>query len=114
MRLVVEGFNQQRDPYGKPWATRKPPPAWAIRAFGLIQDNHRLLDDTGKGIDRLRARPTATGIRFSTVDYMKFHLTGTRYMVTRQWLPMNGLGPIWGEAFNRVAANRVRQQLGLK
>jgi hypothetical protein len=114
MRLVVDGFNRETDPYGKAWQPRKKPPAWAIRAFGLMQDDHKLLDKSGAGIDKLRARGTSTGIRFTTVGYMKFHLSGTRSMVARPWLPVNGLGILWGESFNRVAAKRIREQLGFR
>lgn len=105
MRLVVEGFVEERDPYGNKWDPRKQPTGtW------------NLLDKSGQGIDQLRARGTSTSIRFTTLAYMKYHLSGTHRMVARPWLPTQSgtLGPIWGEAFNRIAAKRIRERLGIR
>lgn len=108
---VIAGFREQRDPYGNAWAPRKVPPDWAIRAFGLIQSNHPLLDDTGAGINSFSAQATPTGIRLRIDGHMKFHLTGTRFMVPRKFFPVDGLGPIWGAAFMRVASQAFQRRL---
>ena len=114
VKLMVDEFNQQRDPYGKPWAPRKRPPDWAIRAFGLMQDDHRLLDKSGKMIDSLRAKPLANGnVKVTMRPYAQFHQTGTDKMVARKLVPDDAmdLGPIWGRAFNRVADDILRGML---
>lgn len=101
-------FIEERDPYGRRWAARKKAPDWAIRAFGLMQSNHKLLDKTGDGIDSLTAKPTATGIRLRIAGHMRFHLTGTGKMKARKFFPVDGLGPIWGDAFLRVSSKVFR------
>lgn len=115
-KQVIAGFAQQRDPYGRTWAPRKRPADWAIRAFGLMQDNHPILDTrrTDGAVNRLRARPTARGVVITTSGYMQFHLTGTKYMKKRMWVPdMNiGLGPIWGNGVNRVTSDVLRALMG--
>jgi hypothetical protein len=98
---AIRGFVGQRDPYGKMWPARKSGGSWP------------LLDKSGIGINRLSARPTSTGVRISTVGYMKYHLTGTRFMPARKWAPIDGLGPFWGDAFLQVLAGEIRNRLGL-
>lgn len=109
-RLVLDGFVSQRDPYGKAWAPRKKAADWAIKAFGLIQSNHPILD-TGRSdgaVNRLTVRPTATGVTIRTNGYMKFHLTGTEKMVSRKWIPVDGLGT-WKAPLQEVYFAKVQE-----
>ncbi len=96
---TLDCFNQQRDPYGKAWKSRQEPTGgWPI------------LDKTGAGVESITSRPTATGIKIRVgKDYMGFHLTGTSRMVSRKFLPVDGLGPIWEPAFQRVADRTFRK-----
>lgn len=112
-RLTLQGFVQQRDPDGKPWAPRKKAADWVIRAFGLMQDNHPILD-TGRrdgAVNRLTVRSTNDGVRLTTNKYMKFHLTGTYKMVPRKWIPTTELGPIWRNALQTVYTDSIRSLL---
>ena len=111
--LILDGFRQQRDPYGRKWAPRRKAPDWAVRAFGLMQDNHPLLDKTGRGINSFTTRAASRRIVVRALDYMGFHQSGTRNMVARKEVPdpEMGLGPIWGLAFNRVADDVLRGML---
>lgn len=109
-RQIIAGFNAKRDPYGRAWAPRKPPPAWAARAFGLMQRSHPLLDDTGRMIDSMRSRPSGGAVLVTGLGYAEFHQEGTRLMVARRLLPapVLGLGPTWGDAYlmvSRMVAN---------
>ena len=96
---VIAGFREQRDPYGTAWQARKDNGGWPI------------LDKTGAGIDSFTAQSTPTGIRLRIDGHMKFHLTGTRFMVPRRFFPVDGLGPIWGTAFMRVASQVFARKL---
>lgn len=107
---AIQGFNEKRDPYGSPWEPRKKPPDWAVKAFGLMQDNHPLLDKTGKGISTLTARALAGGrVVMKIISYFKFHQTGTYKMVARKIFPdeERGLG-LWAEPVYRSAVKAVR------
>lgn len=106
----LRGFREQRDPYGVPWAPRKRPPDWAIRAFGLMQDEHKLLDKTGRGVGSLTSRAVGDRVVMRMVDYMKFHQTGTYKMVARKMFPeeSQGLGT-WSAPINRAAVDAVRE-----
>lgn len=109
----LECFRQQRDPYGAPWAPRKKPPDWAIRAFGLLQTNHKLLDYTGNGINSLRSVALSGGsVQLRIINYMKFHQTGTYKMVARKYFPdpTRGLG-LWGRPVNDAALEAVREMI---
>lgn len=112
-RLTLDGFVQQRDPYGKPWAPRRKAADWAIKAFGLMQDNHPILDTgrTDGAVNRLTVSSTADGVRLKTNAYMRFHLTGTNKMVARKWIPTDGNAPIWRNALQTVYTDHVRALL---
>lgn len=104
-RQVVVGFAAKRDPYGRSWRPRKVPAAWAARAFGMMQDNHPLLDKTGKMIESIRTRPVGGSVVSTGLGYLGFHQEGTVNMVARRLFPAPemGIGPIWGDAFLKVS-----------
>jgi hypothetical protein len=108
-RLILDGFIGQHDPDGKPWAQRKKVPDWAIKAFSKMQSNHKILDQglPDGAVESLTVRATATGITVRTKGYMKFHLSGTRSMVPRKWIPTTELGPVWKPALQSIYADRV-------
>lgn len=109
---IIDGFNAKRDPYGKPWAPRRPLPDWVIRAFHPT--NHPLLDKSGKMIDTAKSKAVGLKIRVSMKPYAKFHQDGTVKMVARKLVPDGAnLGPIWGAAYLRVSANLARQLMGV-
>jgi phage gpG-like protein len=106
----IAGFRAQSDPYGVPWAPRKPPKAWAALAFGFIDNGHRLLDDTGKMVESLKARYSRGTILMSIKGYAQFHQSGTRSMVPRKIFPdqASGLGT-WSDPIQRAATDAVRE-----
>lgn len=111
--LTLECFNSETDPYGRPWERRKAPPDWAIRAFGLMQGAHKLLDDSGAGINSLTSRASGTSIFMRMgKDYMGFHLRGTRFMVPRKFWPVDGLPDSWARDFSETAERSARNTIG--
>lgn len=107
--LIAE-FVGERDPYGERWAPRKKATGWAVRAFGLIDDGHKLLDKSGKMIDSITSRASNDGAIIKLRGYAKFHQTGTRNMVARKLFPENsrGLG-LWSAPVNEAATAAVRE-----
>lgn len=105
----LRGFQQERDPYGTPWAPRKPAKAWAVKAFGLIDNGHKLLDDTGAMINSLRVRYVRGTVLMKIKGYAKYHQSGTRYMTARKIFPDgSGLGT-WEQPIQDAATNAVRE-----
>lgn len=107
----VAGFREQRDPYGKPWATRKPPKAWAVRAFGLMQDDgHPILDKSGDMINSLRSRASGSRVLMRILGYAKFHQYGTVRMEARMIFPdpARGLG-LWRDPIEKASVEAVRE-----
>jgi phage gpG-like protein len=104
--LVAADFAAGRDPYGSAWAPLAP----ATRRKGRT---HPPLDASG----RLRASvwwapAPGAGLRLggSPPAYGQYHLTGTRHMPARPWLPASGLPAAWKrmiEAAMRTAADEV-------
>ena len=112
---MLRGFREQRDPYGRKWAPRKPPPAWAVRAFGLVDDHHPILDKTGQMIDGGRSRFDGRRILVTLKSPAPFHQSGTIKMVRRQMLPtadMGGLGPIWTAGYVKVSGEVLKKFIG--
>ena len=111
-KLLVNGFAQKRDPYGRAWAPRRPVPDWVIRAFHPT--NHPLLDKTGKMFDTAKSKAVGLKIRVSMKPYAKFHQDGTVKMVARKLVPDGtNLGPIWGNAYLRVSASLAHDLMGI-
>jgi phage gpG-like protein len=106
----IAGFRAQSDPYGVPWAPRKPPKAWAALAFGLIDNGHRILDDTGAMVGSLKARYSRGTVLMSIKGYAQFHQYGTSNMVARKIFPdqAQGLGN-WADPIQRAATDAVRE-----
>src|SRR5207253_1976811 len=112
---IIASFQGQRDPYGKPWPPRKKAADWAIRAFGLMQDDgHPLLDNTGRMVESITVKALATSIRVTALGYAAFHQEGTHSLPPRRWFPdpVLGLGPIWGDGFLRVSGRVARAFMG--
>ena len=97
MRLLAEGFQRERDPYGHRWASLK-------------HRQGKILRDTGRLRNSFFARPSALGFVVSTsVGYAGFHQLGTENMPRRMMLPSGQLGPIWTDGLN-AAANKLMQR----
>lgn len=96
----LAGFDQQRDPYGVPWAQRKSGGYWP------------LLNKTGAGKASLTAVPFGDMVRMSIRGYFQYHQEGTRYMVARRPFPeqSRGLGT-WREPAERAAVNVVLEAM---
>lgn len=95
----VRGFVEQKNPYGEPWAPRRPPTGtWPI------------LQKTGKGLDSLTARVAGNRVVLRIRGYFRFHQGGTRYMVARQIFPTQsrGLGS-WTQPIATAARDAVRE-----
>ena len=108
----IRGFNEQRDPYGVAWQPRKPLKGWAAMAFGLLQDNHPLLNKTGAMIRSLTARATSNGVVMRIIGYAKFHQSGTSKMVARKIFPDPGRGlGLWSEPVHRAAVDAVKEMM---
>lgn len=109
-QACIDGFNEKRDPYGTQWAPRKPVKAWAVRAFGLIDTNHPLLDYTGKMIGSLATRALQNGVVMRILGYARFHQFGTSKMVARLLFPdpARGLGQ-WADPVHRAAVEAVKE-----
>ena len=136
---VDDGFRQQRDPYGKPWAP-------------LRRRKGQILVDTGRMRASTATEPAPDGFRLEiTATYSAYHQYGTKpsqraergarqnargrfvsarartgYLLRikahtnpgipqRQMVPMDstgGLGPIWSGAFNKVTLLLLRDTFG--
>lgn len=99
--LVMDGFMEERDPYGRSWKQRKDQKSY-----------HPLLAKTGSGIRSVRVLVSgARTIQFYANDYMNFHVWGTRNMVARPWRPVGVLGAKWGAAFEKAVIDEVKKNL---
>ena len=110
-KLIIAGFVSETDPYGEVWQPRKRP-----------GNGHKLLDDTGKGINSVRVKVVGSDILITSRRYMNYHLTGTKNeagdvkMVPRLWAikkKSQSLGPIWGPVYTRSYSAQLAAQLGL-
>lgn len=92
IELVKEGFENERDPYGKPWAKLK------RRTGRILQDTGRL-----KGSYN-RVYANRTGFKIATgVKYAQYHQRGTARMVARRMVPNATLPAEWRKRFVEVA-----------
>lgn len=103
LRLVVDSFNRQRDPWGRPWERLRDP---RERNRPILQKTRRLL----RGIT---ARYRGRRIVLRMPGYGAFQQLGTATIPARKFVPDGAqLGPIWGDAFLRVTSGAVRGMLG--
>lgn len=107
---VIQEFNEERDPYGTKWAPRKRPPNWAVRAFGLMNENHKLLDKTGKMIGSLTSRASAGArVVMKLIRIAKWHQEGTKKMAARQIFPDQGRGlGLWAEPLYQASVAAIK------
>jgi phage gpG-like protein len=91
--LVAQGFADERDPYGIPWAPLK------VRQGKILQDTARLKRSWH------RKRIDAAGFTIgSGVSYASFHQEGTRRLPPRKMVPDAGnLPPRWRKAIVQAA-----------
>lgn len=105
----IAGFQQQRNPYGTPWAPLKPAPMWVVKAFGADFD-HPILDKTGAMVESLTSRASGSRVLMRILGYAKFHQYGTSRMTAREVFPdpARGLG-MWREPIERASIEAVRE-----
>lgn len=96
-KAALDGFNNERSPYGERWVNRiQPTGSWKI------------LDKTGEGINSLKSWATGTIAKLGILSRMKFHQTGTIYMTARKFFPeqARGLGnwtePVYDAVFDAI------------
>lgn len=97
LKLVADGFRDERDPYGVAWSP-------LLHREGLI------LRDTGRMAQSVYFETTPTGIRLAfPVVYAATHHYGdpSRGIPSRRLGPneAEGMPPRWGDAFQRTAAD---------
>lgn len=101
-REIISEFTSSTNPYGRAWAPRKDKRG----TWPLLMKSKRL-------VESVRAIPVARGIKITMKPYGKFLNDGTRYMVARRIVPMNGELPTrWANACDRAcneAAKAVAQ-----
>lgn len=101
-RQVHKGFDEQRDPYGRPWAARKGKGSWPI------------LHKSGKLERSISVRQGSGGVSISAASpYGIYHMTGTKYMVPRPFLPTSAqLPPLWEKELRRAADQQFQRVWG--
>jgi phage gpG-like protein len=103
-RLVINAFNQQRDPWGRPWRPLK----------DKSQHDRPILQKTRRLLRGITARYQDGRIVLRMSGYGAFQQFGTDKIPARKFVPEGAaLGPIWGDAFLRVTGRVVRQMLGI-
>lgn len=100
-RSCLDGFEQQRDPYGMPWARRID-----------VKGTWPILNKTGSGPASVTAVPSGDLVRMSIDGVFKFHQYGTSKMVARRVFPIQsrGLG-LWGAPAREAAMSAVREAM---
>lgn len=126
LKLIQEGFQQERDPRGVAWAPRRTGErrftsatvnAGGVYKQGKARRGHKLLDLTGKfkgdfhviGVNRAGytiGNPT---------EYGGYLHRGTKFMVARSVVPREGEGlGTWAEPLQETAREFIRKKLGVK
>lgn len=103
---IQKGFDRGRDPYGKKWAKLAP----ATLAKGRFPPP---LTDTRLGRSNVTVSPTQyAGIKLSsTIRYMDYHLTGTKFMPRRTFFPDHrGVPDRWKEIFAREISKAYKRK----
>lgn len=97
---ILRGFNEQRDPYGSAWASRKDKRgSWPI----LDRQTSR------SAVLSLRTTSSARGLRSTIKYYMRFHQSGTKYMVARKIFAEESRGfGLWRAPVAASVSNTLR------
>ena len=80
--LLFEEFEEEHDPYGAAWAPLLPQTVKRKRG-----DDRILRRTDALSIETVAHPRGGAGIEISSLDYGRFHQTGTRHMVARPVLP---------------------------
>lgn len=95
IELTKQGFEDERDPYGNPWAPIK------HRKGKILQDTAIMKNSFFAG------HVGEDGFRFGTnVQYAGYHQTGTKRIAKRMMVPEGALPKAWADAFEE-AANEI-------
>ncbi len=135
---VVKGFRQSRDPYGAAWAALKRRSGKPLLDTGRLRNSFNATP-TSQGF-KVGSNVKYAGIHQNGATYNKhskagvrairvplkrgrkkskkravailFVATGKRVLPSRKMVPTSGrLGPIWRDAFGRIFAKAVAQQM---
>lgn len=101
--LIQDGFREQRDPYGRPWAPKKRPDGRAI----LVGKTTRLR--RGWHVESSKRGQVVIA---PSVDYATYHQTGTKHMVARKMVPDRTLPAEWDSAIDEAVLEVLRRNLG--
>lgn len=107
LRMTLEGFRRQQNPYGKAWR------GLSERTKQRKKSSKALLD-TGNLRGSIVAVPVDNGFKVeTTVDYAGVHQYGSRdgKIPQRQMIPMAETGGIperWVRAFNAITRKHIR------
>lgn len=109
-KQVADEFQQERDPYGRPWRAlaKGSRPAAKLAAARILRLSGRMAASAA-GV------PSSSGFTFHMAFPARIHQLGGPIIPQRQLLPMastGGLGPIWGPAFYKEAGDLLRLRLG--
>ncbi len=96
LTLIGEGFENETDPYGEKWASKKTPDGRKV----LHGETTRLRNGwhvTGSDASGFEVAPS--------VDYAGYHQSGTSKMVPRKMVPdaSRGLPKEWADEFKAIA-----------
>lgn len=96
--LVDEGFERRADPYGNPWAPRKPPtgPWPLLEKTRAMRTNYFALVNGG--------RVTLT----NDLAYPGYHQTGTSRMVARKTVPDGPLPSAWEARIDEAVTDALK------
>jgi hypothetical protein len=99
--LVAQGFGEERDPYGKPWARKKRP------------DGRPILRGKADQLNRFRKGAVSPrGFRCDMgAPYGVFHQKGTSRMKARRMVPNRRLPPRWVSEYRSIYSAAVRSTL---
>jgi hypothetical protein len=111
--LALESYYAEEDPYGNMWDD------WKVYPYPSISRSHeKLMIDTGALFDSIDVVDVnrhgfllgsfgATG--FDGRGHAHFHQYGTSKMVARQFLPEDGLPPLWFPIYVDVFEDTLRR-----
>ena len=100
MALVMKGFRESRDPYGKKWAPIK-------------HRKGRPLLDTGRLRSSFFGLVQGDGFKLGTrVSYAGFHQNGTKRIKQRMMIPSGRVPPEWRKAIGNAMLSAVKAIIG--
>lgn len=98
---IDRGFDGQRDPHRNKWKKRK------------RQYAHPILQRTMALREGTTAKAQRRGVSFSYKSpYGRYHMSGTRHMKARKFMPTKTIPKRWRGAYARIVRDVLRKRLG--